>query len=235
MIMNTRTAEPVEQPTTESSWEASVYRKVDLRLLPLLMVCYVIAYLNRVNIGFAGLRMLSDLKFSHAVFGLGAGIFFLGYFLFEVPSNILLHRIGARVWIARIMITWGIVSAAVLFVRTPGTFYLIRFLLGVAEAGFFPGVIFYLTYWYPPGRRARVIATFMTGIPLSGVIGGPLSGWIMNRFAGCYGLAGWQWLFLLEGVPAIVLGVVVWLYLDDGIESATWPDGAGKTFAQNKD
>ena len=221
-MMTTRAAQPIEALEVESGREASIYRKVDLRLLPLLMVCYVVAYLDRVNIGFAGLQMLSDLKFSHAVFGLGAGIFFLGYFLFEVPSNILLHRIGARVWIARIMITWGIVSASLLFVRTPGMFYAIRFLLGVAEAGFFPGVIFYLTYWYPSGRRARVIATFMTGIPLSGVIGGPLSGWIMNRFAGLYGLASWQWLFLLEGIPAILLGIVVWLCLDDGIQSASW-------------
>ena len=221
-------------PVPDSGWEAAVYRKVERRLLPLLMACYVVAYLNRVNVGFAGLRMLGDLGFSQAVFGLGAGIFFIGYFLFEVPSNILLHRIGARVWLARIMVTWGIVSAAILFVRTPGTFYAMRFLLGVAEAGFFPGVILYLTYWFPSGRRARVIATFMTGIPLSGVVGGPLSGWIMNRFAGLHGLAGWQWMFLVEGIPAVVLGIVLLLYLDDGIRSAKWLTEQEKQFLQQK-
>ncbi len=225
--MTTSASTPTESDhsvlqASESRREAVVYRKVIRRLLPLLMACYVVAYLNRVNIGFAGLRMLSDLKFSQAVFGLGAGIFFIGYFLFEVPSNILLHRVGARAWLARIMVTWGIVSSAVLFVRTPGMFYTMRFLLGVAEAGFFPGVILYLTYWFPSQRRARVIATFMTGIPLSGVIGGPLSGWIMNRFAGYNGLAGWQWMFLLEGLPAILLGIALWFYLDDGIHSAEW-------------
>jgi len=186
------------------------------------MLCYVVAYLDRVNVGFAKLQMLNDLKFSETVFGLGAGIFFLGYFLFEVPSNVILHRVGARLWIARIMITWGLVSGAFMFVQTPATFYLMRFLLGIAEAGFFPGIILYLTYWYPCERRARIVTTFMTAIPLSGVFGGPLSGWIMESLAGANGLTGWQWMFLIEAVPALLMGVAVILYLDNGIRSAKW-------------
>lgn len=205
-----------------SADEASVYRKVTWRIVPFLMLCYIVAYLDRVNVGFAKLQMLSDLKFSETVFGLGAGVFFLGYFLFEVPSNVILHRVGARVWIARIMITWALMSGAFMFVTTPTTFYIMRFLLGIAEAGFFPGIILYLTYWYPAARRSRMVCTFMTAIPLAGVIGGPLSGWIMESFAGANGWTGWQWMFILEAVPAIILGIAVLLYLDDGIRSAKW-------------
>ena len=200
----------------------AISRKVTWRLLPFLMLCYVVAYLDRVNVGFARLQMLSDLGFSETVYGLGAGMFFIGYFTFEVPSNIILHRIGARTWIARIMITWGIVSALFMFIRTPLSFYALRFVLGVAEAGFFPGIILYLTYWFPSDRRGRMISMFMMAIPLSGIFGGPLSGWIMARFAGAAGLAGWQWLFLLEAVPALIVGVIVLLYLDNGIRSAKW-------------
>jgi MFS family permease len=149
-------------------------------------------------------------------------VFFIVYFLFEVPSNVILHRVGARVWIARIMITWAIISGAFMFVSSPTTFYVMRFLLGIAEAGFFPGIILYLTYWYPAERRARIVCTFMAAIPLSGVIGGPLSGWIMETFAGKHGWAGWQWMFILEAVPAIIMGIAVLLYLDDGIRSAKW-------------
>ncbi|RJG03623.1 MFS transporter [Noviherbaspirillum sedimenti] len=202
--------------------EASTYRKVTWRLIPFLMLCYVVAYLDRVNVGFAKLQMLNDLKFSETVFGLGAGVFFLGYFLFEVPSNVILHRVGARVWIARIMITWAVISGAFMFVTTPTMFYIMRFLLGIAEAGFFPGIILYLTYWYPAERRARIVTTFMTAIPVSGVFGGPLSGWIMESFAGVNGLSGWQWMFVLEAVPAVVMGLAVLLYLDNGIRSAKW-------------
>jgi MFS family permease len=208
--------------------EASIYRKVTWRLLPFLMLCYVVAYLDRVNVGFAKLQMLNDLQFSETVYGLGAGIFFLGYFLFEVPSNLILHRVGARVWIARIMITWGLLSAAFMFVSTPAQFYALRFLLGIAEAGFFPGIILYLTYWYPAARRARIVTTFMAAIPLSGVFGGPLSGWIMESFAGTHGLAGWQWMFVIEAIPAVLLGVAVLLYLDNGIRSAKWLDEGEK-------
>ena len=200
----------------------ATYRKVTWRLLPFLMLCYVVAYLDRVNVGFARLQMLSDLGFSETVYGLGAGMFFIGYFTFEVPSNIILHRIGARTWIARIMITWGIVSALFMFIRTPLSFYALRFVLGVAEAGFFPGIILYLTYWFPSDRRGRMISMFMMAIPLSGIFGGPLSGWIMATFAGAAGLAGWQWLFLLEAAPALIVGVIVLLYLDNGIRSAKW-------------
>jgi D-galactonate transporter len=212
----------VTSTRTDTAFEAAVYRKVTWRLLPFLMICYVVAYLDRVNIGFAKLQMLGDLRFSETIYGLGAGMFFIGYFLFEVPSNVILHRIGARIWIGRIMITWGIVSASFMFVTSAGMFYFLRFLLGVAEAGFYPGIILYLTYWFPSYRRARVIALFMTAIPISGIFGGPLSGWIMETFAGVYGWKGWQWLFLLEALPSIVLGVVVLFYLDNGIRPARW-------------
>jgi D-galactonate transporter len=208
--------------------EKAAYSKVTWRLIPFLFLCYVVAYLDRVNVGFAKLQMLSDLKFSDTVYGLGAGIFFIGYFLFEVPSNIILHRTGARVWIARIMVTWGIISSAMMFVTTPAMFYVLRFLLGVAEAGFFPGIILYLTYWFPSARRARVVALFMTAIALSGVVGGPLSGWIMQSFSGVNGWAGWQWMFLLEGIPSIVVGVCVFFYLDDSIAQAKWLSNAEK-------
>jgi MFS family permease len=216
-----------QQPRTDTitpmpNIEESAYRKVTWRLLPFLMLCYMAAYLDRVNIGFARLQMLGDLRFSEVVYGTGAGMFFIGYFLFEVPSNMILHRVGARMWIGRIMITWGLVSAAFMFVTTPAMFYVLRFTLGVAEAGFFPGIILYLTYWYPARRRARIVALFMTAIPLSGVLGGPISGWIMASFAGVYGLRGWQWLFVLEAIPAVVLGVATMLYLDNGIAPARW-------------
>ncbi|MFJ2986275.1 MFS transporter [Collimonas sp. NPDC087041] len=209
-------------PSKPSSFEAATYAKVTWRLLPLLFLCYVASYLDRVNVGFAKLQMLNDLKFSETVYGLGAGIFFIGYFIFEIPSNMILHRVGARLWIARIMITWGIISGAMIFVDSPTTFYVMRFLLGVAEAGFFPGVILYLTYWYPAHRRGKMTALFMTGVPLSGVIGGPLSGWIMKAMPGVHGLAGWQWMFVLEAIPSLILGVVVIFYLQDRIRGAKW-------------
>jgi len=198
------------------------------------MLCYVVAYLDRVNVGFARLQMLTDLGFSETVYGLGAGMFFIGYFFFEVPSNLLLHRVGARVWIARIMITWGMVSACFMFIRTPASFYALRFILGVAEAGFFPGIILYLTYWFPAERRARMVALFMAAPPLAGVFGGPLSGWIMQSLAGAWGMPGWQWLFLLEAIPAIVVGVAVLLYLDNGIRSAKWLDDGEKALLEER-
>jgi len=202
--------------------ESAVYARVTRRLIPLLFSCYVAAYLDRVNVSFAKLQMLNDLRFSETVYGLGAGIFFIGYFLFEIPSNIMLHKVGARLWIARVMLTWAVVSAGMLFVRSATGFYVLRFLLGVAEAGFFPGVILYLTYWFPSARRARIIALFMTGIPIAGVIGGPLSGWILKHMTGVQGLAGWQWLFLIEALPSFLLGVAVLRYLDSGIAGARW-------------
>jgi ACS family tartrate transporter-like MFS transporter len=196
-------------------------RKITWRIIPFLFLLYVIAWLDRVNVGFAGLQMNADLGFSSTVFGFGSGIFFLGYCLFEIPSNVILERVGARVWIARIMITWGLISAGLMFVRTPGVFYLLRFLLGVAEAGFFPGVIYYLSLWYPRAQRARAIAAFMTAVPVTGLIGGPLSGALLG-LNGLYGLAGWQWLFLVEGLPAVVLGISVIFYLNDRPEMTQW-------------
>lgn len=204
------------------SLEEKTYAKVTWRLIPFLFLCYVVAYLDRVNVGFAKLQMLSDLKFSETVYGLGAGVFFIGYFLFEVPSNIILSKVGPRVWIARIMITWGVISSAMMFVSSVESFYILRFLLGVAEAGFFPGIILYLTYWYPAHRRGRIVALFMTAIAFAGVIGSPLSGWIMKTFAGVNGWAGWQWLFLLEGAPSILVGIWVLFYLDDSVSRAKW-------------
>jgi D-galactonate transporter len=202
--------------------EEAAYKKVTWRLMPFLFLCYVAAYLDRVNVGFAKLQMLNDLKFSETVYGLGAGIFFIGYFLFEVPSNIILHRVGARVWIARIMLTWAVLSASTMLVTSPTMFYVIRFLLGVAEAGFFPGIVLYLTYWFPAQRRGRMNALFMIGIPVAGVFGGPLSGWIMDAFAGVNGWAGWQWLFLLEAIPSVVLGVITLFYLPNSIRASNW-------------
>jgi MFS transporter, ACS family, tartrate transporter len=200
---------------------ANTLRKITWRLIPFLFVLYVIAWLDRVNVGFAGLQMNADLGFSSTVFGLGSGIFFLGYCLFEIPSNIILERVGARLWISRIMVTWGLISAALMFVRTPAAFYLLRFLLGVAEAGFFPGVIYYLSLWYPAAHRARAIAAFMSAVPVTGLIGGPLSGALLE-LDGLHGLAGWQWLFLLEGLPAVILGISVLFYLKDRPETTQW-------------
>jgi D-galactonate transporter len=200
----------------------ATYKRVAWRIVPLLFVCYIVAYMDRVNVGFAKLQMLADLGFSDTIYGLGAGFFFLGYFLFEVPSNLLLHRFGARRWIARIMITWAVLSMATACVTTPAAFYVIRFLLGIAEAGFFPGVILYLTYWFPSHRRGRMTAWFMAGNPISGIIGGPLSGLVMKLLAGSFGLSGWQWLFIIEALPAIVMGIVVYHYLDDKIADARW-------------
>lgn len=200
----------------------AVYAKVTRRLLPFLFLCYIVAFLDRVNVGFAKLQMQSDLRLSDTVYGAGAGIFFIGYFFFEVPSNLLMRKVGARFWIARIMITWGLISAATLFTKGALSFYGLRFLLGVAEAGFFPGVILYLTDWYPATRRARVVAWFMMAIAVTGVIGGPLSGWILQACSKAGGLAGWQWLFLLEGIPSVVIGVAVLFYLDNGLREAKW-------------
>ena len=218
-------ANPLHHPgagAPPSTFEEATYRKVSWRLAPLLMLCYVVAYLDRVNVGFAKLQMTTDLGLSDAVYGFGAGIFFVGYFIFEIPSNVILHKVGARVWIARIMVSWGVISMLTMFVTTPAMFYVMRFLLGLAEAGFFPGIILYLTYWYPAHRRGRMTTWFMTAIALSGVIGGPVSGYILKSFNGMNGWHGWQWLFLLEGIPSILVGVLVFFVLDDRIAKATW-------------
>ncbi|MFD0938948.1 MFS transporter [Methylobacterium trifolii] len=221
-------AAAAEGAVVPTSFVDQTYRKVFWRLVPFLMLCYVVAYLDRVNVGFAKLQMSQELGFSETVYGFGAGVFFIGYFLFEVPSNVILHRVGARVWIARIMITWGVISGAFMFVNSATSFYIMRFLLGLAEAGFYPGVILYTTSWFPAHRRARVIAVFMAAIPVSGILGNPLSGWIMDAFNGAYGLSGWQWMFLVEAVPAVLIGVAVFLYLDNRPSEAKWLDDREK-------
>ncbi len=223
--------------TISPEFEKATYGKVAWRLIPFLFLCYIVAFLDRVNVGFAKLQMAPDLKFSDTVYGFGAGIFFIGYFIFEVPSNVLLERIGARVWIARIMITWGIISSAFVFTPNIGwgaiatafnctdaefSFYFLRFLLGVAEAGFFPGIILYLTYWFPGARRAKMVALFMTAIAISNVIGSPISGGIMQFMDGVAGWRGWQWLFVLEGLPSVLVGILVFVFLPNGPKSANW-------------
>lgn len=228
-MSDTKPEPGLENKTSEAiELQSRAYSKVMWRLVPFLFLCYVVAYLDRVNVGFAKLQMLNDLKLSEASYGLGAGIFFIGYFIFEVPSNLILHRTGARRWIARIMVTWGLLSASMMFVTSETMFYVLRFFLGAAEAGFFPGIILYLTFWFPSQQRGRIVALFMTAIAMSGVIGGPLSGWIMTSMAGINGWAGWQWLFLIEGLPSILMGVIVFLYLDDSIAQAKWLSPAEK-------
>ena len=210
--------------------EKATYAKLMWRLLPLLFAGYIVAYLDRVNVGFAKLQMASELQLSDTIFGLGSGIFFIGYFLFEIPSNLVLHRVGARLWIARIMITWGLLSGAMIFVSGPISFYVTRFLLGAAEAGFFPGIVLYLTYWFPARRRAAMMAFFMAAVPLSGVVGGPFSGWIMQTLPGVWNLTGWQWMFIGEAIPSIIVGVLIVLFLDDRISTARWLTELEKTW-----
>ena len=205
--------------------ESETMRKVGRRLIPLLMVCYFAAYLDRVNVGFAALTMNKALGLSAAIFGIGSGIFFLGYFLFEVPSNLILEKVGARRWIARILITWGIISGVTALVTGAWTFLGIRFLLGLAEAGFYPGIILYLTWWFPSSYRSRIIGIFMTAIPISIVSGSLISSQIL-RLGDWGGLASWQWLFILEAIPAIILGFVVMVYLTDGPAQAKWLEPA---------
>lgn len=201
--------------------EEAVFRKVGLRLIPFMMVLYLVAFLDRVNIGFAALTMNKDLGLTPTIFGWGAGIFFFGYFVFEVPSNVILEKVGARKWIARIMISWGIVSVAMAFTQGSLSFYVLRFLLGVAEAGFLPGMILYLTYWYPSARRARITGLFMAAVPLASAVGAPISGVIVS-INEAMGLKGWQWLFILEGAPSILLGFAVLRFLPNGPATASW-------------
>ncbi|EHP92705.1 MFS transporter [Methylorubrum extorquens] len=205
----------------DAALERATMRKVAWRLVPFICLLYFIAFIDRVNIGFAALTMNKDLGFSSAVFGFGAGIFFFGYFLFEVPSNIILDKVGARIWIARVMITWGIISGAFAFVQGEYSFYTLRFLLGAAEAGFFPGIILYLSYWFPARYRAGVVSLFMAAAPISVVLGSPISSALLGM-EGVLGLHGWQWMFLIEAAPAVVLGVVVLFYMTDRPEKARW-------------
>jgi D-galactonate transporter len=219
MIVQPQPSAPASASTADA-----LYRKVALRLVPLLIICYVVAYLDRINVGFAKLQMQESLGFSDAVYGLGAGIFFIGYFLFEVPSNLLLQRIGARKTITRIMICWGVTGMLMACVSSTAWFYTLRFLLGVFEAGFFPGVIYYLSQWFPKHRRGQMLGLFMTGFPIAGLLGGPVSGWAMSHLDKVMNLAGWQWLYIVEAAPAVVLGIFVWFWLDDGVDSAKWLD-----------
>lgn len=201
---------------------AALHRKVAWRLLPLLMLCYLLAYIDRQNVGFAKLEFMSDLGFGEAVFGIGGGLFYLGYSLFEVPSNLMLRRIGARATMLRIMVAWGTCATLFAFMQTSFHFYLLRFLLGVAEAGFFPGILLYISLWAPPSRRAGFTAMFMAAMPLSGMIGSPVSGYIMTAFDGYHRMAGWQWMFILEGIPSLTMGLLVYFVLTDTPATAAW-------------
>src|SRR6266481_8385197 len=205
----------------EQQLEAATMRRVSWRLMPFLLAAYLIAYIDRVNVGFAALQMNKAVGLDPKTYGLGAGIFFIGYFIFEVPSNLALQRFGARTWIARIMLTWGAVSAAFALIGGPISFLVLRFLLGAAEAGFFPGVILYLTYWYPAEYRAKIVGIFMVAIPVAGLIGSPISGAILGM-DGILGLGGWQWIFILEALPTIVLGILAFIWLTDRPEHARW-------------
>lgn len=205
----------------ESDIEKRTLRRISWRIVPFIMLLYFIAYIDRVNIGFASLTMNRDLGFTASILGFGAGIFFWGYFLCEVPSNLILHKVGARMWIARVMVTWGLISACMAFVDSPTSFYVVRFLLGASEAGFFPGIILYLSYWFPARHRAGVTALFMAAAPISTALGSPISAALLEM-NGLMGLHGWQWMFILEAIPAVILGVVVFFYMTDRPELAKW-------------
>jgi ACS family tartrate transporter-like MFS transporter len=224
-------------PAIPTSEQAAVLSRINWRLLPILFFSYIIAYIDRINVGFAKLHLREALGVNpdvfNSVYGFGAGLFFIGYFIFEVPSNLILHRVGARVWIARIMVLWGVVSMAMMFIQSAMMFYVMRFLLGAAEAGFFPGVLLYLTYWYPTRERASTIALFALGGVLAGVVGSPISGAILGM-NGLGGLAGWQWLFLLEGIPAVVLGLVVLVILPNRPSNARWLSESEKSWVQER-
>jgi D-galactonate transporter len=219
-------------PVSDAATEA-VYAKISRRIVPILILAYFIAFLDRVNISYAQLQMKQTLPWGETVYGIGAGIFFLGYFLFEVPSNLLLEKIGARKTLLRIMLLWGVTAASMMFVSTPTQFYAARFLLGAFEAGFFPGVVLYFTYWYPSHRRGKVIALFMTATVIAGIVSGPVSGTILKYFDGAGGLHGWQWLFLVEGLPAAVIGLVVFFVLDDKPDHAKWLTDAEKNVVRD--
>ncbi|MDM1768016.1 MFS transporter [Acinetobacter sichuanensis] len=218
---------------TYTEEEVQVYKKVIWKLIPFLCFCYIAAYLDRINVGLAKLHMLSDVHLSEAAFGLGAGLFFVGYIIFEVPSNLVMEKVGAKVWIARIMITWGILSGLTMFVTTPMQFYILRFLLGAAEAGFLPGVLYYLTTWFPTYYRGKIIALFLIGLPLAVIIGSPLSGWIMQTFDSVHGLAGWQWLFFLEAIPSVLLGILTLKVLPNHFSKAKWLNEQEKSIIEN--
>ena len=228
----------LSDPVVLTSEESRIlYSKITWRLIPLLFVCYIIAYIDRINIGFTKLQLQEvlgvDDKVFGGVYGLGAGLFFIGYFLFEVPSNLIMQRVGARIWIARIMIIWGLVSMGMIFIHNTTTFYSARFLLGVAEAGFYPGVILYLTYWFPDKERAHTVALFATGTVIAGIVGSPISGAILGLHNKA-GLEGWQWLFLLEGIPAVLMGIVIFVVLPNRPQNVKWLSPAEKVWIQSR-
>src|ERR1700704_4139061 len=220
-------------PGVKSEIETSTIRAISVRLIPFLVLAYFFSYLDRVNLGFAALTMNAELKFTPLIFAWGAGIFFIGYFIFEVPSNLALEKFGASRWIARIMVTWGIISALMATVSGVWSFYSLRFLLGVAEAGFFPGIILYLTYWYPAEYRARFLAAFAIAVPVSTVIGAPISGLLLG-LDGVMGVKGWQWLFIIEGIPSVILGVITWFYLTDRPAKADWLTAEQKAWLSSR-
>jgi ACS family tartrate transporter-like MFS transporter len=216
-----------ETTVAEAVNARALYRRITWRIIPYMFLLYIVAYMDRVNVGFAAMDMKRQLHFSDTVYGTGAGIFFLGYALFDLPSNLVIRYVGTRIWIARIMITWGVIAACMMFVTSPRSFYAMRFLLGVGEAGFVPGMLLYLTFWFPSHERARAVAWFMTATSLAGVVGGPLSSALL-KLEGAGGLAGWQWVFLAEGIPTILLGISVLFVLRDGPEQAEWLTGEEK-------
>uniref|UniRef100_E1TIJ9 Major facilitator superfamily MFS_1 n=1 Tax=Burkholderia sp. (strain CCGE1003) TaxID=640512 RepID=E1TIJ9_BURSG len=235
--MSQSLAPALEPASSAAAHDDLLYRKVSLRIIPFLFLCYVVSFLDRINIGFAQLQMKHDLGFSDAMYGLGAAVFYVGYVLCEVPSNLLLARFGARRTFTRIMLLWGVASVGMMMVSTPAHFYLLRFLLGVFEAGFFPGIVLYLTYWYPARRRAAVLSIFFAGVAVAGVLGGLVSGWIMRDMGGVLGLFGWQWMFVIEGAPAVILALVAAVYLVDGPQDAKWltADEKAQLIAQRED
>ena len=219
-------------PPSPRTAEDDIYRRISWRVMPIVLVAYVFAFLDRINVGYAQLQMKQDLAFSDAIYGLGAGLFFVTYLLFEVPSNLLLEKIGARLTFLRIMVLWGLASSATAFVTEPWQFYGVRLLLGMFEAGFFPGIILYLTYWYPSHRRGRVTGLFLFGMPITGVLGGPLSGMIMGGMEGMAGMHGWQWLFIVQGLPTVVIGFLLYRLLPDKPAEAPWLSDAEKLHVQ---
>ncbi|RJG23446.1 MFS transporter [Massilia cavernae] len=227
-MYTTVTDDPAHAAVGRTNTDNALYRKISLHVIPFLFICYVVSFLDRINIGFAQLQMKQDLGFSDAMYGLGAAVFYVGYVIFEVPSNLLLEKYGARKTFVRIMLLWGAASVGMAWVATPTQFYALRFLLGVFEAGFFPGIVLYLTYWYPAQRRASVLSFFFAGVAVAGVLGGLVSGWIMRDMAGVMGMKGWQWMFVIEGSPALLLAVIAYFYLDDQPSQARWLSAAEK-------
>ena len=228
-MYNTTTGVASAAAETARDADDALYHKVSARIIPFLFLCYVIAFLDRINVGFAQLQLKQDLGFSEAMYGLGAAVFYIGYVLFEVPSNLLLAKFGARKTFVRIMLLWGAASVSMMWISDPVHFYVLRFLLGVFEAGFFPGIVLYLTYWYPPLRRASVLSYFFAGVAVAGILGGLISGWIMRDMAGVWGLKGWQWMFAIEGSPALLLAAIAYVYLKDYPEEANWLSKAEKS------